>query len=450
MESFIAKLPIELISIIFSYTNSSSLLSLIKNNDMKRVIDENHIELLSSFNNITNEEMIVWNLLSIIKQTDNYMDLCKILYYADIKNNYYKKLYNSFNIQSSSMFTSKTDSKYTIKLKMGLFFTNMINNNDNLIKIKNYSKLTFDEIEFIFTTMKNYSDEFNMELLYITCVAKNKDRYKLNYDRMTLVKKLKFISNYNNSNDLNYYNSFICTWPEINFNYYIILIMQNVKYHIAHKLTNPENKNIEKNVENFMTFRKEFNIDDYTLYKCFRSKKDMNNIKYFQTNGITYDIDTLCMIYKYPKNKEIIDSILAKNKLYNLPIKLWNNTSRTLSLVFNVVAQNILTVDEIFNKFTIYQIKQIRIKEFMEDGDLNSTLNNFRQFNIKSIASFHKVSPIINNNNFTVRIKIKYIKRAYYDLTEEKYNLYLKYIKELDIKNAYQEITDEQNEAFYH
>jgi hypothetical protein len=448
MESFLAKLPIELISIIFSYTNSSSLPTLIKNNDMKIVINANPIELLSSFNNITKEEMIVWNLLNIIKQTDTYIEWCKILYYADIKNNYYKKLYNSYNIPSSSMFTSKKDSKYTIKLKMGLFFVNMINNNNQLIKIQNYSKLTFDEIEFIFSTMQNYPEEFNYELLYNACIAKNKDKYKLNYDRITLAKKLILLSHYNNSNDN--YNSFICQWPEINFNYYINLIMQNINYYIVFLLTTPENKTTEKTVEKFMILRQELNIKDSLLYKYFRNQKYINTIKYFQSNGIIY-IEELMKMYKITQSKEIIDNILANNKLYNLPIEVWNNSNNTFSNICYLVEKDKFTVDEIFNKFTIDQIKQIRIKELMEDNNLNKTLNHFRQINIKNIASFNKLSYFINNNKAIVQIKIEHIKRAYYELTDKQRELYLnKYIKELDIENNYQYITDEQNEAFYH
>jgi hypothetical protein len=447
MESLIAKLPIELISIIFSYTNSSSLLNLIKNNDMKKVINENNIELLSSFYNITKEEMIVWNLLNIIKQTNTYMEWCKILHYADINNKYYKKLYNSFNIQSSSMFTSKKDSKYTIKLKMGLFFINMINNNDNLDRILSYLKLTFDEIEFIFITMKNYPDEFNSELLYYACIAKNKDKYKLNYDRITLAKRLKLLSIYNNKNY--YYNSFICKWPEINFNYYINLIMQNINYHVVFELTTPKNKTTEKTVEKFMKLRQELNINDFILSEYFRNQKDINTIKYFQSNGITLKIEELMIMYKITKYKEIIDNILANNKLYNLPIELWNNTNNTLNIICRLVDTDKFTVDEIFNKFTIDQIKHIRIKEFLEDDDLNTTLNYCRIINIKNIANFNNFLLINNNNNVCIRIKIEYIKRAYYELTYEQCNLYFKYIKELDIKDNYKEITEEQNQAFY-
>jgi hypothetical protein len=448
MESLIAKLPIELISIIFSYTNNSSLLTLIENNDMKKVINENAIELLSSFNNITKEEMIVWNLLDIIKQTDNYINWCKILYYADIKNNYYKQLYNSYNIPCSSMFTSKKDSKYTIKLKIGLFFVNMINNNANLTKIQDYLKLTFDEIEFIFTTMQNYPDEFNIVLLYFTCIAKNKNRYKLNYDRMTLAKRMILLSHYNNHNA--YYNSLICNWPEINFNYYINLIMQNINYHVVFQLTTPANKTTEKTVEKFMKLRQELNINDSLLYKYFRNQKDINTIKYFLSNGLTLKIEELMKMYKITQFKEIIDNILANNKLYNLPIELWNSNN-ILSLVSKLLIEEELTIDEIFNKFTIDQIKQIRIKELMEDDDLTKTLNHFRQINIKNIAIFKKFSSFINNNNAIVQIKIEHIKRAYYELTDERRDLYFnKYIKELDIKNNYQYITDEQNEAYYH
>lgn len=447
MESFIAKLPIELISIIFSYTNSSILPTLIKNNNMKKVINENTIELLSSFNNITNEEMIVWNLLNIIKQTDNYIEWCKILYYADIKNNYYKKLYNSYNIQSSSMFTSKKDSKYTIKLKMGLFFINMINDNDNLIKIQNYSKLTFDEIEFIFTTIQNYPDEFNSELLYYACIAKNKNKYKLNYDRITLAKRMILLSHYNNHHC--YYNSLICNWPEINYNYYINLIMQNINTRVVFQLTTPTNKTTEKTVEKFMTLRKELNINDYVLYEYFRNQKDINTIKYFLSNGITLKIEELMKMYKITKYKEIIDNILANNKLYNLPIELWNNSNNTLNIICRFVETDKFTVDEIFNKFTIDQIKQIRIKEMMEDNNLITTLNYYRQINIKNIANFNNFLLINNNNNVSIRIKIEYIKRAYYELTDKQGNLYFKYIKELDIKDNYQEITEEQNDAYY-
>jgi hypothetical protein len=447
MESFIAKLPIELISIIFSYTDSSSLLTLIENNDIKRVINENTVELLGSFNNITNEDMIVWDLVNIIKQSDTYMEWCKILYYADIKNDYYKKLYNSYNISWSSMFTSKKYSKYTIKLKMGLFFINMINNYDQLIKIQEYSKLTFDDIEFIFSTMQNQPDEFNTKLLYYSCVAKNNDKYKLNYDRMTLAKRMILLFHYNNKEY--YYNSVICQWPEINFNYYINLIMQNIIYHVVFKLTTPANKTTEKTVEKFMTLRQELNISNDVLYEYFRNKKDINTIKYFQSNGLTLKIRELMKMYKITKYKEIIDNILSNNKLYNLPIELWNSNN-ILLLVSKLVAEDKLTVGEIFNKFTIDQIKQIRIKELMEDDDLTKTLNHFRQINIQNVASFNNFSSFINNNNAIVQIKIEHIKRAYYELTDEQRDIYfLKYIKELDIENNYQYLTDEQNEAFF-
>ena len=378
------KLPLELCFETFKYLDGLDLVNFINHPD---IINNDIIKST----NIIPEVVDIWNL---INNQDKLLELCKILYYADINNKYYK---DTCKIHCHKNFTLQGDynEKYITKLKMGLF----LNVGLDIYTSRNYSKLTFDKIKLMFQINKDYPNEFTFEILYyvcdtddfLNCAYKFKElfKYSINvYDAINRIKNIVF------------------KFPHSYYERFISLVNDGIKFEFAYALSTPSRKFTDALIDKFNKLRKELNINHEIIINNLRNNTVINQIKIFINNGIN-NVGNIISL-----DKNLISYLINNNLFYNFDYMVWQR----IQYLFR---HNNDLFPDIFTKFTIKQQYQMRIKELMEDGDLIHTINTYQIININHIHS-------IDINNMS---KAEYFKKIYTELTEEQQNMCATYIQ---------------------
>ena len=390
-------LPIELIFKTFSYLGYADLLNFTNNEPIKQFIIDNYPFSLNTLNNITDEAITVWKLLDL---NDNKIyNWCKILCYANIYNDYYKDMYKTEHGQRI-IFPADLKEKYIFKLKMGLF----LYLGTNYYDAWDYSRLSFEKIGIIFDILKEHPDEFDVKTLFITIKTNDDNFLKMAY-------RIKNINKYD-TREFQCRSSIdtiirISKFPESNYSRFMNLVKNNVDFKNAYELSTPPRKFTDELVKKFIKLKTKINtinnhFFDSLLIEKLRNKKMLDKIEYLHNKELSIQVIINMMLI----NNNLLDYLITNNKFYDFEYDIWKKIEY-LYKYFNDVFQ------EIFEKFTIKQQQQIRVKELMEDDSLQETIKYFQIHNISYISRLF--SPAIT--------KYQHFK-AYTELTESQFNIF--------------------------
>jgi hypothetical protein len=128
----------------------------------------------------------------------------------------------------------------------------------------------------------------------------------------------------------------------------------------------------------------------------------LDKLEYLHNKGLSVQIITNMMLI----NNNLLDYLITNNKFYDFEYDIWKKIEYLYKDYNDVFL-------EIFDKFTIKQQQQIRVKELMEDDNLQETIKYFQIHNICYISRLF--SPAIT--------KYQHFK-AYTELTESQFNIF--------------------------
>ncbi len=417
------ELPQELVSLIFTYLSGI---------DMINFVNKNEVYIPIKSLNIKEDELNVWNLM---KKSDNKLfEWCKILYHADIKNSYYKLKYREkfqnenllMNWKTQFAFSSNKEQKYIRKLYIGLF----LNAGLDIKNSYHYSDLPIDKINLIFNIMKKMQDQLKIEMV---CEALN------------IIKEIQTIDNYVNYairiNQIHHLlkedyitNKFlrkaIMSFPDEYYQRFISLLEINVKLEPAFNLSNPTRKFTEELIEKFKQLKEELNIIyDDLLVSNLRNNKIIEKMRYFKSKNISpRNFDNLLNWM----DKDFLDYMIKNNKMYNYGSTSW---CRLEGLYKN----NYDLFQEIFNKFTIKQQNNLRIKKLMEDDGYDELYVKYIDENLEKIYIPSLIDPVFSSISTTY----SQLFQVYTELTEFQMNTFIGFLKmnftfEQALYNTYQ------------
>ncbi len=406
-------LPQELVSVAFNYMNGIDMVNFINNDNIC-------IQIKSL--NVTNDELNVWNLM---KNSDNKLfEWCKILYYANIYNFYYKNKYEHTEIGYKPIFSlpSNKEYRYIQKLYIGLF----LNAGEELHKAYYYSNYNTNKINFMFNTMNTYPNQFNFNIL---SSALNIYKYDTNESYLKYAIKIKEIYNSTQSyiNSL-YLSKIIQHFSDEKSQLLISLLLSNISFETAYHLANPTRKFTDVLINKFKELKQELNIKDELLLSHIRNNKAINQIRLFKSKNISSNgIENLLNL-----NKDLLDYIIKNNIIYDFDYDTWSK--------LNFMFYNINDVfQEIFTKFTIKQQNNIRMKELMEHST-KELLDAYIKENVNKILDYY--NKRIHANNHRLITTEQYFK-VYIELTDFQMNTFNRFINlnfnfEQALLNTYQ------------
>ncbi len=413
--SILNNLPQELLSLVFNY---------LKGLDMVNFIDKTDIPINIESLNITNEELIIWELL---ENENKLFKWCKILYDAS-DNKYYKTMYKTEHRYDLKLPTGK-ENKYIFKLKMGLF----VNASLNYINSSEYSKLDFDSIGFIFNTLKNHTNKYSIYVLKEAIeINKNNNDY-INYIKTAnRIKEIRsLIKCFTNKADFKIVVSIL---PDSNYKRLIYLMENGSSLSSAYYLTK-NNKYSDELIQKFLQLKQELEYDnkmDDIISSNLKNDKFINYLRIFKNKNFSFDLIRTLLAMK----REIIDYLFQNNIIYKFNL---NNLHKFIWPIHfsleNIYDKSKELFKEIFNKFTIKQQNNLHMKQLMEDNGYNDLLEKYVSENIRFVNNYIK-------NPYNTISEEQYF-NAYIELTEEQFKYFKEQINngsnyEEALANAYQ------------
>jgi hypothetical protein len=418
--NIINNLPQELVLLVFNYLNGIDMVNFINNNK------EDYIYTL----NINKDELNIWNFMKNSK--NKLFEWCKILYYADIYNNYYKSKYEETARVYKNVFTLQSNKKkrYSRKLYIGLF----MNEGLHLDKAYIYSDLHVDKISMMFNIMIKMPNQFNIEILY-DAININKDLNSFE-DYVNYAIKIKEIRNLSSQFILSIHlNNVISNFPDKYYQRFISLLSSNVAIRFAYKLSNPSRNFTDELINKFFELKNEFNNSDNfnimeeLLVRYLRNNKAIKIIRQLASKNISYN-----GIYNILNlDKDFLDFIIKNDYTFDFDGSTWYRAE----YIFN--NHNII-IQDIFNKFTIKQQNTLRINE-LRGEDTYELIKNFIKENINKVYMNTNMSINLNPNLITIT-PLQYF-QVYTELTDFQIKIFEGFIKknlnfEQALNNTYQ------------
>ncbi len=398
-------LPNELVSLVFNYLNGI---------DMVNFINKTDIPININSLNVTNEELIIWDLL----ENDNKLyKWCKILYHAN-DTKYYKTMYKAEHQYDLKLPTGQ-ENKYIFKLKMGLF----VNAGTTYLNSSEYSKLDFDNINFIFNTLKNHPNEYSIHVLKNAIEINKYNNNYINY--IKTADRIKEIRKYNKYTEVSTFKITVSMLPDSNYKRLIYLMDNNASFSAAFKLSKENNKYSDELIQKFIQLNQELgNMFDDQIASNLKNDKFINYIRILKNSG--FDVDLISSIL-YMK-RELLDYLFQNNLLYKLH-------GIVPYLLQNVYDSSKEVFKEIFTKFTIKQQNNLHMKQLMEDDGYNDLLEKYINQNINFMYNYIKYPY----NNMSIE---QYF-NAYTELSETQFKFLVEQIKngsnyEEALGNSYQ------------
>lgn len=405
-------LPLELVSLTFNYLRPINIIHFI-NDDF---INDETDYLIKSLNSIP-DELNIWNL---IKNPNNKLfEWCKIMYYADYNNMYYKQIYDIFFVNGyKHIFSLPTNklNRYIKKLYIGLY----LNAGLNIYKAYEYVDIDINKITMIFNIMKE-CPQFNVEILYRTVkINKQLDTIE-NY--ITYANKVKQIYDItistNNYISYDYLNNIVQKFSDKYFQRFISLLKLNVLFRASYQLSNPTRKFSDDLIDKFIQLKEELNINHELLVSNLRNNTVIKQMRLFKSKNISsVGIENLLNL-----DKDFLNYIINNNLIYDLPHYSWSQ----LKYIYN---SNTDFIKEIFVKFSIKQQNNLRMKELSGDNSYNDLLKEYIIQNIRYYYEF-----LITNQNNT-RINLLQFFQIYTELSIFHYNIFKKYITQYNFEEA--------------
>ena len=391
--NILKELPYELVEHTVGYLSSIDMVNFINKTDVPI-----NINLINS----SKEELIIFNLL----EDDNKLfKWCKILYNADCSK-YYKTKYKEERICNLKLPTG-ADNKYIFKLKMGLFL-NISNDYRDSYK---YSKLDFDKISIIYKTFKDYPNEFEIwYLLDIIKVLKNKYDYDIYIKIAKRIKQIRSMGRYCENSDFKTLNALSAE----NYQRIINIITGGATFQTALLLSKNINKYSDELIEKFIQLKKELCYDDNIILSFLKNDKMINHLKLFKKKGFSRLIINYLLRLELP----IID-YLVNNNYFD---KLKNTTFEELN---NLNVKNNDLIKQFFNKFTIKQQNNLRMKQLMEHEDYDKLLISYIEANINNVYNC-LCNQYTNKTNYSISVEQYF--NAYTELTEIQFKTFLEKI----------------------
>jgi hypothetical protein len=389
--NILKEMPYELVEHTVGYLSSI---------DMVNFINKTDIPININLINSSKEELIIYNLL----EDDNKLfKWCKILYNADCSK-YYKTKYKE-EVNCDLKLPTGVDNKYIFKLKMGLF----LNIGKDYRDSSQYSKLDFDKISIIYKTFKDYPNEFEMwYLLYIIKILK--DDY--NYD--TYIKTAKRLATIRSMGKYCLKSDFktLSALPDENYQRIIHIINGGLSFQLALRFSKNIKKYSDELIEKFIQLKQELGYDDNIIIANLKNDKMINNLKLFKNKGFL----RVSINYLVDLGLPMIDYIVNNNYLN----KLKNNTF--VELYYLNVRNNDL-IKQLFNKFTIKQQNNLRIKQLMGHEDYDKLLISYIEVNINNVYNcLYKQYT----NNYSISVEQYF--NAYTELTEIQFKTFMEKI----------------------
>jgi len=272
-----------------------------------------------------------------------------------------------------------------------------------------YSKLDFDKISIIYKTFKDYPNEFEMwYLLYIIKILK--DDY--NYD--TYIKTAKRLATIRSMGKYCLKSDFktLSALPDENYQRIIHIINGGLSFQLALRFSKNIKKYSDELIEKFIQLKQELGYDDNIIIANLKNDKMINNLKLFKNKGFL----RVSINYLVDLGLPMIDYIVNNNYLN----KLKNNTF--VELYYLNVRNNDL-IKQLFNKFTIKQQNNLRIKQLMGHEDYDKLLISYIEVNINNVYNcLYKQYT----NNYSISVEQYF--NAYTELTEIQFKTFMEKI----------------------
>ncbi len=412
----LCELPVHLIKEVISKLKTNDFYHFINNENFIQIFEEyNLIDTLD----LIDEEKMIWNLLG----DNKFYNWVKIIYNANDKNYYYKQYKAITNI--TLHLTGTPEQKYITKLKMGLLLLDC-----NIYHSYLISKSSFNNINSLYKTIKDSHYKYNLTLLYYALIKDNNISRNCRYGDMVIYNNnfLEIASKMNKILNHYQFNKFYEKIAEIacrnNFERVLLLLNNNVSFNALIELSMPYKYITDAYIDNYLKVRNELQLtggseenslyidaDAYLAYNI-RNKENMTNLINYTGLGI-HDMTCIYSINHIQKNhRNLYYYMKINNLIYSYTVETWSN----IRSLYNWHGEIIF---EMFNKYTLKQQNQIRIKELMEQKAPNEIFYNYIE---------HNINTVYNYNNTYQNQNIQELLKAYYELTEEQFNTYKTYI----------------------
>ncbi len=409
--NILKNLPLELVSHTFKYMQGIDMVHFRTDNFISGN-DENY--LIKSLDLIP-DELNVWNYM---KNSENKIsNWCKILYYADINNMYYKKEYDKPNMQFlGAVFAlpSNKEKRYIKKLYIGLY----LNAGLDIYKAYQYLDIDIDKMCIMFDILKK-NTHFNVEILYRA--FKINKHIESNENYINYATKIKEIYDLtipsNNYIHYDYLYNIINKFPLKAYQRFISLLQLNFRFTASYNLSNPTRNFSDDLIDKFKKLKAELDVNDDLLVSYIRNNNAIKNIRLFKSKNISsIGIENLLNL-----DKDFLDYIMKNNLIYDLDHNSWAK----LKCIY--INSNDL-IKELFVKFTIKQQNNLRIKELSGDNS-NDLLICYIKANIDFLYKF-----IYNYPN--THIKLYQFFQVYTELSSFQYNNFKEYIRYNNFEQA--------------
>ena len=370
--------------------------------DMVNFINTTDIHINIKLINISDEELIIFNLL---EEDNKLYKWCKILYKAGyIK--YYKNKHKK-KINSELKLPTGADNKYIFNLKRYL----LLNANEGSFHSSQFAKLDFDIISIIYNTIKNYPKQF--EVWWLIDIIKN---LKDDYDYDTYIKTAKRLAQIRSMKQYCEKKDYkiLGTLPDKNYQRIIHIINEGSDFKSALRLSKNFETYPDELIEKFIQLKQELGYWESIILSNLKNDKMINHLKLFKNIGFSDVCVNNLLELKLP-----MINYLVKNNYLD---KFKEFTFRQMKDLYQ---RNNDIIKQIFIKFTIKQQNNLRIKQLMEDGDYDKLLISYIEGNINNVYEFFYLQ-YINGTYYSVSVEQYF--NAYTELTETQFKTFFKKI----------------------